>query len=101
MVCLGQLKNLKILITMREDIAKIKRAVECACSSNTAILRANWNTIAGNNTTYTYYSGIVPGNPSGSTSNVETAEYFDYTGLVFTQTFTYDANDNVLTITTT
>ena len=63
-------------------------------------LRDNWNTVAGNIATLSYYSGVVAGNPSGTTTNVETSVYSDGGGTVFTNTFTYDAADNILTITT-
>jgi hypothetical protein len=95
-------------MTTREDIHKIKQAMDCACNNNaylstiaTVTLRANWTTIVGNSIDYTYYTGVAPGNPSGDVNNVETAEYFTGTTLIFTQTFTYDANDNCINITTT
>jgi hypothetical protein len=63
-------------------------------------LASNWSSVIGNTITYSYYTGIEIGNPSGNTNNVETAEYSDGTGLIYTQTFTYDSSDNVLTIVT-
>jgi len=70
-----------------------------AASIDQNTTRDAWDTIPGNSITYAYYAGVVPGqNPSGNTNNVETATYADGGGTVFTQTFTYDVNDNVLTI---
>jgi hypothetical protein len=57
-----------------------------------------WTQTPGNSVVYSYYAGVAAGNPSGNTNNIETAEYSDKVGVVFTQTFTYDANDNVLSI---
>ena len=57
-----------------------------------------WLTIPTNSVAYSYYAGVAAGNPSGNTNNIETAVFSDAGGVVFTQTFTYDANDNVLSI---
>lgn len=85
-------------MTTREDIHKIKQAMDCACNNNaylstiaTVTLRAIWTTIVGNSIDYTY----------DANNNVTVAEYFTGTTLIFTQTFTYDANDNCINITTT
>ena len=93
----------------RDDIHKIKQALECACqnnatnvtilgdildtleSINTTTLNANWTSIVGNSITYTY----------DANNNVTVAEFFTGATLVFTQTFTYDANNNCTSITTT
>lgn len=103
----------------RDDIHKMKQALDCACknnelnliilnkivqvleSLNVTTLRANWTTEIGNSITYTYYTGVAPGNPSGNTSNVETAEFYEGATLIFTQTFTYDGSNNCINITTT
>lgn len=103
----------------RDDIHKIKQAMECACQSNaanlatlgdildtlesinTTTLNANWTSVVGNNIVYTYYTGVAPGNPSGDTNNVETAEFFTGATLVFTQTFAYNASNNCISIITT
>ena len=81
----------------RDDITKMRRALECACDNNTYLstiatvtLRANWTTLIGNSINYTY---------DGS-NNVITAEYYTGATLVFTQTFTYDVNNNCTSITT-
>ena len=58
-----------------------------------------WDRIPGNSIEFTYYTGAAAGNPSGSTSNIETATYKDDGVTSFTQTFTYDGNDNILTLT--
>ena len=97
-------------MTTRDDIHKIKQALECACKNNeanllaldkvvetlqilnTITLRANWNTEVGNSITYTY---------EPITNNVLTAEFYSGATLVFTQTFTYDVNNNCTSITTT
>jgi hypothetical protein len=82
----------------RDDITKMRRALECACDNNTYLstiatvtLRANWTTLIGNSINYTY---------DGS-NNVITAEYYTGATLVFTQTFTYDGSNNCINITTT
>ncbi len=103
----------------RDDIHKIKQALECACqnnatnlivlgdildaleSINTTTINANWTSIVGQSIVYTYYTGAAPGNPSGDTNNVETAEFYAGATIIFTQTFTYDANNNCTSITTT
>jgi hypothetical protein len=58
-----------------------------------------WTTIPGNSIEFNYYAGVAAGNPSGSTDNIETAVYKQGITTVFTQTFTYNADDNVLSIT--
>jgi hypothetical protein len=73
--------------------------VDCACE--TADRSVNWTNITGNSVNYTYYTGVAAGNPSGDTNNVETAEYFTGATLVFTQTFIYNANNNVTSVVTT
>lgn len=85
-------------MTTRDDIHKIKQALECACNNNTYLstiatvtLRANWTTIVGNSIDYTY----------DANNNVTVAEYYTGATLVFTQTYTYDANNNCTNITTT
>ena len=106
-------------MSTRDDIHKLRQALDCACKNNElnlialdkieqtlqflykTTLRANWTTEVGNYITYTYYTGVAPGNPSGNTSNVETAEFYSGATLMFTQTFTYDVNNNCTSITTT
>lgn len=97
-------------MTTRDDIHKIKQVLECACKNNeanlealdkiqetlqilnTITLRANWTTEIGNSIQYTY---------EPVTNNVLTAEFYTGVTLVFTQTFTYDVNNNCTSITTT
>lgn len=93
----------------RDDIKQINRALQCACESSAATigaidklievtqalykttLYANWNTTPGNSIDYTY----------DVDNNVTVAEYYEGATLVFTQAFTYDANNNCTNITTT
>lgn len=106
-------------MSTRDDIHKLRQALDCACKNNESnitlldsiyftlrglndiTLKANWTVISGNNVVYTYYTGIVVGNPSGDTNNVETAEFYEGASLIFTQTFIYDANNNCTSIITT
>lgn len=62
--------------------------VNCACE--TADKSVNWTNIAGNSINYTY----------DSNNNVTVAEYYTGVTLVFTQTFTYDVNNNVISVVT-
>lgn len=64
------------------------------------MLNEVWTTIPGNSVAYTYYSGITVGNPLGN-NNLETASYSDTGGVVYTQTFSYDTDDNVINIAVT
>lgn len=96
-------------MSTRDDIHKLRQALDCACKNNESnitlltniedalkqlnvtTLLANWTTEVGNSITYTY----------DANNNVTTAEYFQGVVLVITQTFTYDANNNCTSITTT
>jgi hypothetical protein len=96
-------------MTTRDDIHKIRQALQCACESSAATIEAidklievtqalyintlyaNWNTTPGNSIDYTY----------DANNNVTLAEYYEGATLVFTQAFTYDANNNCTNITTT
>jgi hypothetical protein len=62
-----------------------------------------WDTTIGNTKVFSYYGGAGAGHPASSTTEVETIEFREAGGatLVFTQTFTYDAANNVLTIVVT
>jgi len=55
--------------------------------------------VPGNSKEFTYYSGVVVGNPSGN-KNVNTIVYKTGVTTMWTKTFTYDSADDVLTITT-
>ncbi len=111
---------------MREDIKQINKALQCACQSNEANLaaltainnrltlidtslnniesytnRQAWGDIPGNSVVTTYYSGVAAGNPSGSTSNIQTITYLTGATTVFTKTVAYNADDLIVSITTT
>jgi len=58
---------------------------------------STWDTTIGNTKTFSYYAGVQPGHPAASLTEVQTIAFSDGGGLVFTQTFTYDAANNVLT----
>ena len=93
----------KMSTLLAEDFATQTTLVQLytsAQSTDTTLLRTGWNTRAGDVSTFSYYSGVVAGNPSGNTSNVQTVVLSNGGGTVLTQTFTYDANDNPLTVTT-
>jgi hypothetical protein len=93
----------------RDDIKQINRALQCACESSAATIEAidkltdltqllyintlyaNWNTTPGNSIDYTY----------DANDNVTLAEHYEGATLMFTQAFTYDANNNCTNITTT
>ena len=96
-------------MSTRDDIHKLRQALDCACKNNEANLEAlsklgqtleliyfttldaNWNVTIGNSIQYTY----------DVNNNVTVAEYYKDVTLVFTQTFTYDVNNNCTSITTT
>lgn len=96
-------------MSTRDDIHKLRQALDCACKNNEAnlealdkltnvvqelyvtTLAANWNVTIGNSIQYTY----------DVNNNVTVAEYYTGVTLVFTQTFTYDVNNNCTSITTT
>lgn len=59
-----------------------------------------WSKIPGNSVEFTYYTGVVAGNPSGN-KNIQTAVYKTGAATIATETFTYDAADDVLTVTGT
>lgn len=69
-------------------------------TSQALLERANWNTIAGNVTTITKYTGVEAGNPSGNVANIKTIVFSNGEGTVFTNTFAYDAANDVINITT-
>jgi hypothetical protein len=96
-------------MSTRDDIHKLRQALDCACKNNEAnlvvldnienalkqlnltTLYANWNTQVGNSITYTY----------DVNNNVTTAEFYEGAVLMLTQTFTYDVNNNCISIITT
>jgi hypothetical protein len=73
--------------------------VNCACETGDTIVNAveslgdkigTWTNTIGNSIEYTYIG-----------NNVETAEYKTNGVTIFTQTFAYDGNNNVIRIITT
>lgn len=67
-------------------------------NNNSYSLNEVWLTVPGNSVSYTYYSGVVPGNnPSGNT-NVETIVFSDGGGAVFTQTYSYNLSDDLVSV---
>lgn len=96
-------------MSTRDDIHKLRQALDCACKNNEAnivalddirnslkqlnitTLRANWTTEVGNKVIYTY----------DVSNNVTIAEFYLGATLIFTQTFTYDVNNNCISIITT
>ena len=67
---------------------------------NTYMTYEVWDTIVGNSKVFAYYTGTGSGaNPSGNTNNIQTITYKTGSTTILTRTFTYDASDNVLTIT--
>jgi len=64
----------------------------------------NWDKVAGNNREIVYYpsepAGTTAGNPSGN-KNAQSIAYKKAGVTVFTQTFTYDSDDDVINITAT
>lgn len=60
----------------------------------------NWEYNAGNIVEFTYYGGISADNPSGK-ANLATKVFKTGATTVLTQTFSYNATDNVVKITTT
>lgn len=84
-----QLRNLQLLagqVTTSQELLLI-------------VQREGWTLIAGNSLDITYFAGVDARNPSGSTTNVDTIEYVDSSGVVLTQEFTYNADDLVTNIT--
>jgi hypothetical protein len=65
--------------------------VNCTCENISAVADSgSWTNVSGNSIDYTYIG-----------NNVETAEYKTNGVTIFTQTFAYDGNNNVISITTT
>lgn len=86
-----------ILISIDSAVNKIK-------DTATSILKqaelANWNLTIGNYIIYNYFNLPDPiNNPSGNTNNLKSAQYYNPSGLFLTQSFTYDLNDNITSIT--
>ena len=60
---------------------------------NSVTQLANWDNIIGNSKEFTWVAGSLGG------QIVSTIEYYTGPTLILTQTFTYDGNDNVTSIT--
>lgn len=58
----------------------------------------SWERTPGNSLSFTYYMGIEAGNPSGN-ANIKTISYYTGLDLKMVQTYTYDAGDKVISIT--
>ncbi len=66
----------------------------------TTELISNWGSNIGEVITFTYYTGVAAGNPSGN-KNIQTKVLSNGTGTILTFTYTYDSADDLLTTTTT
>ena len=66
----------------------------------TELEREGWTNTAGNSQEFVYYAVDEPGNPSNNTDNIKQILYKVGAVTTLTKTFTYDNNNNVLTITT-
>jgi hypothetical protein len=62
--------------------------------------RESWINFPGNSVTFTYYAGVTVANPSGD-PNLETSVHSDGGGVVFTRTYYYDVNNEVISIVVT
>jgi hypothetical protein len=92
------LNNLALEVTLQD----VNLNVDDLERSNVAIENYTnldvWDSVAGNSKEFTYYSGISAENPSGE-KNVESIIYKTGVTTVVTRTFTWDADDDVLSIT--
>lgn len=79
----------------QNDIITELQAIKLATQLNI------WDKIAGNNKLISYFSGVAAGNPSGNVENIQTIQFRTGTTVIITQTFVYNAADNVLSITAT
>lgn len=68
-------------------------------STDEILKRANWTKLLNNSIENVFYVGIEAGNPSGSTDNIKEVIYKTSNVQVFKEVITYDASDNILTIT--
>lgn len=67
-----------------------------------AYLRLNLDGMAGinkrgNSQIISYYSGVTAENPSGN-KNIMSIQYTDNRGTLYTETFTYDSDDDIIQI---
>ena len=94
----NQTSIINLLTTIEIHLNNISSDINSLLTSTNL---ANWTLEAGNSIEYNYYTGIAPGNPSGSTSNVETIVYKKGVLIVITQTISYNASDLAISIITT
>lgn len=59
--------------------------------------QVNWTNVIGNKDVKTYYTGIVPGNPSGN-KNIRDITFFKNGVPIFKKVFSYDANDDNIAV---
>jgi hypothetical protein len=94
----NQTSIINLLTTIDASLTTIDTNISSLLTSTDL---ANWTLVAGNSIEYTYYTGIAAGNPSGSTSNVETIVYKQGATTIITQTISYNASDLAISIITT
>jgi hypothetical protein len=94
----NQTSIINLLTTIDASLTTIDTNISSLLTSTDL---ANWTLVAGNSIEYSYYTGIAPGNPSGSTSNVETIVYKQGATIIITQTISYNASDLAISIITT
>lgn len=95
------LRNIKRLENNLSNMSSPTSLISVLQSIESVLINANWSSIPGNSITYSYYAGIDPvNNPSGNINNLETISYISGGGTVFTQTISYDLNNNVTAIVT-
>jgi hypothetical protein len=58
----------------------------------------NFDLIPGNSVELSYYAGVAAGNPSGTTTNIQTISYKRGVDVVATKTIEYNAADNITKI---
>ena len=91
----GEAENTSLLSQLNAVNTNTSATIETVAEFNEFNV---WTTTPGNSQEFSYYTSIVDNNPSGNT-NVATIVYKRGTTVVVTQTFIYDAADNVTSIT--
>lgn len=94
----NQSSSIALLTTIDASLTTIDTNISSLLTSTEL---ANWTLTAGNSIEYNYYTGVAAGNPSGSTSNVETIVYKQGITTIITQTISYNGSDLVISIITT
>ena len=82
----------------RNDVVEILMQLQRIAEN---VAASEFGVIPGNSREFVYYAGIEAGNPSGSTENVKTITYKKGSIVEATQTYTYDALNRVILISTT